>query len=710
MAQTRTCRRILVDMHIPDWDPRFLASYDPVRMVALYEEAGLDSVMFYCQSHVGLCNWPTESGEMHAGLKGRDVVTQMLSALRARNLSAGAYYSVIYNNWAFLEHPEWRIAPSCDSSDGSFAGHRYGHCCPNNPGYRHFVMQQLEELIGGYRFDSLYVDMTFWPAICLCEHCRKLFRREAGSEIPEVIYWLSPDWCAFQAARERWICDFAGAVTTKAKSIQPDLAVNHNFACALFNWTLGLPLESAAYHDSLGADFYGDLLEQLMVSKLMLNCKPERSPEFQTSLCANLRDHVRLKSRETLEMQAFAATLFGAGFLFIDAINPDGTANSSGYGRIREIYDKTKVYEPHLGGESVEDIAVYFSGSSKMDFAENGTPVTEAPMWRNDYPHLAAVRGVCRILQQEHLPFGVITRKQLNELDRYKVLVLPNVLRMDREEIDAIRGYVARGGKLYASRYSSLTESNGTRHDDFMLADVFGCSFAGDDLGRINYLTPSEPDLADAISPQLTVSHFPLGGQQGAVRVTHTGMLRLADDARGRAIAMLTLPYASPEPGTVFDQNWASIHSSPPWEETDTPAMVENSFGDGRCVYSAADIECVDSRASSGLFMGVLRRLMDARPSYTAKAHPSVWMNVMHHQVRARFVAGFLNCQDQLPAVPIRGITFTIQPPTGSRFTRLSVLPGGEELEFTVDEHGTLHSELPELTVFGIVAAEYKTE
>jgi len=48
-------RRMLVDMHIPDWDPAFLAKYDPAAMAALFERAHLTSVMLYCKSHVGLC-------------------------------------------------------------------------------------------------------------------------------------------------------------------------------------------------------------------------------------------------------------------------------------------------------------------------------------------------------------------------------------------------------------------------------------------------------------------------------------------------------------------------------------------------------------------------------------------------------------------------------------------------------------------------------
>ena len=38
-------RRMLVDMHIPDWDPAFLSKYDPTAMAARFEQARLNAVM-----------------------------------------------------------------------------------------------------------------------------------------------------------------------------------------------------------------------------------------------------------------------------------------------------------------------------------------------------------------------------------------------------------------------------------------------------------------------------------------------------------------------------------------------------------------------------------------------------------------------------------------------------------------------------------------
>ncbi len=80
----KRCRRLLVDMHIPDWDPRLLSLYDPRVAVDFWQRAGIDGAMFYCQSHVGLSYWPTRVGRIHANLKGRDLVGERVELLHAR--------------------------------------------------------------------------------------------------------------------------------------------------------------------------------------------------------------------------------------------------------------------------------------------------------------------------------------------------------------------------------------------------------------------------------------------------------------------------------------------------------------------------------------------------------------------------------------------------------------------------------------------------
>ena len=696
-------RRMLVDMHIADWNPAFLSRYNPAAMATLFERARLTSVMVYCKSHVGLCYWPTKYGKMHEGIGGRDVVGEMVEELRARDIAVCAYYSIVFDNWAVETHPEWgqRLVSGGDLRDAI----RYGTCCPNHPEYRAYEMAQLEDLLSSYRFDAIFLDMLFWPLICGCDHCRARYRDESGKDIPSTVSWTSPEWCEFQSARERWIDEFTGALMAKINSVSPGIAVTHNFAPALANWVLGQPIAAARHDTFVAGDLYGDRIEQLVVSKMLLHLSETRPAEFMTSLCVNLADHVRVKSEEQMRVQAAAATAMSSGFLFIDAINPDGTVNDEMYDRVGRVFASAEPYEEHLGGAPVEDVAVYFSGHSQMDFAEHG-PVTNFIASKNKYPHLDAVRGACRALAGAHVPFGVITRRQIDDLDKFKVVILPNVLRMDAEEVRAFREYVHRGGRIYASRYSSLVESNGALHDDFMLADVFGASYEAEEQGVFVYLKPIAAWVAQTIAPQKFVSfrttHDPIRPP-----IPLCGIPRLRAVTTATKLATLTVPYEYPSRGSVNDHRWASVHSSPPWEDLDIPMMVSNEFGAGRAIYSSASIEVGSGDAESRLFIATVRSLLGAQASFSAETHPAVWMSVFDQSDRKRLMISFLNFQAELPiiAVPAK---FSIHAPCGRAIKSLTSVPDGRALEFSTDANGTVSAKLESINLLTMVMANYE--
>lgn len=698
--------RILIDTQIPDWDSAFLANYDVEAAFDACITAGSDSVMVYFQSHTGLCNWPTASGKQHAAFEGRDLVAETLTCAKQRDLPVCAYYSVNFNNQAWIEHPEWRLRPAGAGmiGGGLLVRERYGICCFNHPDYRRFIETQISEILTAYEIEALFYDMVWWMGVCLCESCRDRLRREESIEIPEVIDWLDPDWCRFQAARERWLTEFAHELRDIARRLSPGISVYHNFALAMMNWTRGVSFDSAAAHDFLGGDFYGGRDEQLVISKLMLNLSESQPVEFMTTVTENLAEHESLKSPESLAQTSLAATATASAMLMICGIDPDGSLNTAAFDHIKQAFSGRKHWDKELGGTPIEQIAVYFSDDSKMSFAENGLPI-EASQQRPpvDYPHFTAVRGACKKLQRAHLPFGVITRKQLGELHRYPVIVLPDVLRMSQYEVDVFRAYVHAGGCIYASRYTSLTHIDGTRHNDFKLADLFGCHFETVETGRMVYLDPKEEIGKAAISPQRYLC-------QSIAANDNMGLMRLQclpENSPAEVLATLNIPYGHPAHGSVEGEDWSSIHSSPPWTDTGLPALVRNRVGKGTVIYSAADIESGDGLAHERLFTALMRDLLPDLPAFEARADPSLWMTAFDQADRHRQVVNLLNYADELPAVPGRAV-IRLKPPAGYRFTRLEYLPGKASLEWQIDTDGVLESEVEIPGLFTMLAAIYE--
>ncbi|HEV8543109.1 MAG TPA: alpha-L-fucosidase, partial [Verrucomicrobiae bacterium] len=124
-------RRAVIDMHIPDWDPKFLSEFDPDEYVDALVRSCAQSIVCYAQSHAGLFNYPTKVGKQHAGLRGRDIVAEMIEGCHKHGIAVVLYTSLIHDRWSFDTHPEWRMK---SASGGDLRpNNRFGVVCPNSP-------------------------------------------------------------------------------------------------------------------------------------------------------------------------------------------------------------------------------------------------------------------------------------------------------------------------------------------------------------------------------------------------------------------------------------------------------------------------------------------------------------------------------------------------------------------------------------------------
>ena len=143
---------------------------------------------------------------------------------RREGMKVVGYYSLIYNTYEEDRHPGWRIVSRPDGTSARQRGGRYGHCCPNNPEYRAFVLAQIGEMAEYFTVDGMFYDMTFWPDICFCEHCLKRYREETGREELPGVNWTDSAWLQFQDLRVQWMGEFA-QFATEELSIQLSIKV-----------------------------------------------------------------------------------------------------------------------------------------------------------------------------------------------------------------------------------------------------------------------------------------------------------------------------------------------------------------------------------------------------------------------------------------------------------------------------------------------------
>jgi hypothetical protein len=651
-------RRAVIDMHIPDWDEKFLSQFDAGEYVQRLVTSRAQSIVCYAQSHVGLFNYPTKIGQPHRGLKGRDIVAEMIEGCHRENIAVVLYVSLIHDRWASDQHANWRIVNAAGQPIGP--GSRHGFVCPNSP-YREYVRAWVGELCERFDFEGLRFDMTFWPAVCYCAHCRKRWADEVGGEMPATINWFDERWVTLARKRETWLGDFAAVCTHTVKQLKPGATVEHQSSTYPRSWGLGASWPLVAENDFLQGDFYGDALQGSFVRKMLEELTPRRPFGYETSFSVELRDHTGKKSELLLEAKASAAIADAAAFIFIDAIDPVGTVNPHAHQRMGRVFDRLKPFYAHLGGERVADVAVYYSLDSRIDMKQNGKPVLQADTAADT--HTASSMLAARWLMAEHLPFGVITKKSLaTKLSRTRVVVLSNVHFMDAGEAAAIRDWVRAGGTLYASGGTSLVNEHGQLQPDFLLADVFGVSIAKPDwTEREHYIAPTPAGR----------EQFPGWDAKYPAYVRGAGM-EVRALAGATMLATTTLPWPASDP-----REFSSIHSNPPWIPTKQPEVVLNQFGKGRAIYCASQLETVEGLAPAFI---KLIRLLHAEYTFEIAAHPAVEATLFHQPDRRRYLLSLVNFQKDLPNIPVEGIEVKLRLAT--KLKSVTLLPDGKALKF----------------------------
>jgi len=673
-------RRAVIDMHIPDWDEKFLSEFDADRYVEMLVKSRAQSIVAYGQSHVGLFNYPTKVGQEHKNLNGRNVLGEIIERCHAHKIAVVIYTSLIFDRWAADNHAEWRMV----THDGKIQGEggRVGVVCPNSP-YREYVRAFVTEICQTFNFEGLRFDMTFWPSLCFCTHCQKRFADEVGGEIPRTINWLDEKWVAFARKREQWLAEFAAVATSTVRKLKPEASVEHQSSTYPLNWQFGVTAPLVKQNDFLQGDFYGDSLQGSFVRKLLEDLTPNRPFGYETSFSVELRDHTAMKPEALLEAKAAAAISDAAAFIFIDAVDPVGSINPLVHERMGTIFDRLMPYYSELGGQRVSDIGIYYSLESKFNFAANGRSVSQPD---TSDAHTASSMQASRRLIGAHLPFGVITKQSLDKLSELKLLVLSNVNMMDDEEVEAIRQWVSSGGTLLATGGTSLVNKRGQLQKDFMLADVFGVSILKPDWqDREHYIGPTEAGA----------KFFGNFSAKYPAFVTGPGM-EVKAQPKAQVLATTTLPWP-----TTDRSRFSSIHSNPPWQSTDRPELVLNRFGKGQAVYSSSLLESVEGLSETFI---KLVRFLAGKFRFEADAPPVVEMTVFHQPERHRYLVSLVNFQRDLPNISVEGIQIRMRPGS-EKVRRVVQLPGN-----TVIEHQTrddvIRFQAPRLETLAMFAVE----
>ena len=694
MWYEKSRRRLILDMHIEDWDKSFLADFDPEKVFYLMKKGGVTAPVLYVQSHVGLCYWPTRSGVMHKAFVGKeDQMKKLFDLCIADGMTPVLYYSFIFNNKEYDRHPEWRIIDGNGYGSRDHGG-RYGVLCPNNEEYKEFCKTQIKEFCEYFEFSGVFFDMTFWPSVCYCPECQKKWKERYEGEIPKTVDWKDPAWLQLDELRRQQMREFAFMLTNEVKKYKPGVSVEHQYGNSLAFWRYGNDENVSEASDYIGTDLYGGIREQSMACKAWYHLTQNQPFQYITSRCyPDLFDHTTMKTIDQLRQCVAMTYLHHGAPMLIDAIDLTGTLDERVYDKVGKVYREMAQYEPYvMTGTLAYDVSLFLNLKGKMDVRAKPYSVMSKEVRLNNSvagraPHIEALQNTSDALSEAHIPYTIVNNWKPCGMDKGQVVVISDAPFMSSENVEYIINYVKNGGSAYLSGIT----------DEKFLKEFFGAIPEGVTEEKITYLSPTEKGT---FMTEYVTAKYPL--------IVHEKAVKISEWKEGVTIyAWLTIPYTIPgikasmfatdidESEFISQDNpayqFAAIRSDPPGKVTTYPGIIGTTYGKGRVIWSALPFERENIYQHKKIFAEIIRYLATDSFKFYIEAPASV-EGIMFSD-DSTILLGLIETRAEWEITDVRDIKIRI--PINERPKSVYTVPdkrqllyewNGKEVEFQIDK------------------------
>ena len=549
MAQTGP-KRILIDNHFGPYGAGTLSQVDAGAQMAALREIGADAVLLQAKCHWGHAYYDTTAGTRHPALDG-DLIGAQLDAARENGIDPGLYYSVRWDEHAYRANPDWR---SRDADGKPLPGPptRWRWLCLNSP-YRDYAYAMLDELLAGYAFSRLFLDIVHYRLLCYCEHCQAAWRKQFGEPLPapprlgpraggrrpggrRQRRFAPADRARLAAFGNRTVDSFLAGVKERIRASGKDVRLTHNA-----HWPYTHDDYLFGESDATGQNFFLPAMQTHRLRALARGRPVEIAFCWDTVMYGGVSEsQLTYQAASALSAGADATVLWGA---------PDTRSGFFGAPTLDKAANTFKKIGPLAAERAVAteyaDIGLLFS---EEQVALGNVPM-EAGFSRD-------TAGAYKYLAEQHFPFRLVCDDLLaaDDLAGLKALVVAHPGDLRPESLPLVREFVENGGRMLVTGAHNLQRDLG-----IILADRQEHGRARQDGWFIH--APADwqiPDWELACS----LGHWPLRNFPGFGELAYS-----------------LKPVVEPR-GNVWDSHgtrWST--------ETGMPAMVCGRFGAGQIAY-----------------------------------------------------------------------------------------------------------------------------
>ncbi|HUY12848.1 MAG TPA: alpha-L-fucosidase [Terriglobia bacterium] len=529
---------------LADWRKGLGEDYNADEVIREFKDAGATGVIFYDKWHDGLVHHATRL----TGFKTqRDFVKETLEAIRRNHMAAVVYYSVGLDDNPDPRFRDWTCLDAQGNPMGlAFSGDWKSFYSP----YRQYVMDQLSEVVkNDGPIDGLWLDLYTQPSpISYDQYTLSEFKEHDG---------ILPRQASDRQKSEFDLETLRGFLMQLRQSlhkVQPNLSFTYNGA----GMDDVVNPEKAHLTDSL-VDWFsveGHVWPQIDRDSRVLHAADR---PFEVAMLINSSWYVPMSrqapppSMSEDEAVVDAATAWIEGGNVYAAMTPghSGIFNKDGDLRVLgAMGDWLKQNRSWLvGAKPYAEIGV-LTGDPASDLI---SIPTLGELWKASHrfkvvdtdaqPGFDTARALRKMGYLTERVGGTFASHKF-DLGSYRMLLVPETALLNKNEIEEIREYVRQGGTLLAFGHASLFDPDGHPRKNFGLSDVFGADYAGSLPGYKLLAFEPGSELASGLSLN-----------PGALAVRYS---------TGRVLA-----------------RWKYAGN--------TPAIIENIFGKGKCIYVSAE-------------------------------------------------------------------------------------------------------------------------
>lgn len=556
------------------------ATYDANAVVAYMKKTGSNTLIVNGGGIVDFFQNPLPAANINSFMGKRDILKEITTACRAAAIRVVARIDFrgveekIYNQF-----PEWfSVDHEQKPKQLTYTKPKLYSSCYTGYHRNEHAEEFIKYIMSHYDLDGIWHNSIGVQGLCYCKRCQESYKSATGKSIPLLASSSEDELDQYMS----WKSTMADRHMERMKKTVKSFGEDKVYTAEVFSMfeagqriNDGIDLYMARDHfdflvsvafltENSEHIHYADLNYANTIIKFLKSMAPGK--EAIILYGGNGTSH-RYIMDPPVDLKVWLWQALAAGGRFwncsFTGAHPAATHDRRNAFHQTNTYQFVKANEELLKQHvSVSNIGVYYSRATRLSFRNKSIE-------GDDFESF--IKGIETVLIENHITHDFIADDQVSKerLQNYNVVILPNVRCLSDKEVSLLTEYVGNGGNILATYETSLYNVDGSKRNDFGLAEIFGCRFTGE---KVNTRKDCYQFISDRAHPLVKPDS---SETELLINAGHTLLCRPIAQAK-KICTYVPMVHNQP-PEKAWTNEWSQ----------EFPTVLDNTFKKGKVIYFA---------------------------------------------------------------------------------------------------------------------------